>query len=156
MNISKETIKKLESLGYVVFGMKGYKSTDEGLCFNDAEHLVVSIENADSFYIKSLKTPKAKEVTVDWVLSKIEKESSYKNLSQYLRKVFGYTISVYSASYGIGVDTLGGYKQTAKTVSDKLNELGLKFRNEFSDAAWVYRFIISKDKDNMRILESLK
>lgn len=156
MNISKETIKKLEELGYVVFGMSGYKSTDEGLSFNDAEYLVVSLSNDESFYIKSLKTPKVKEVTVDWVLSKIERESSYKNLSQYLRKIFGYSISVYPASYGIGIDTLGEYKRTAKTVSDKLNELGLKFRNEFSNAAWVYRFVISRDKDNMRILESLK
>lgn len=148
MNISKDTIKKLEEPGHIVFGMKGYKCTDDSISYKEADRLIVDLV--------TLRTPKVKEVTVDWVLSKIEKESSYKNLSQYLRKIFGYTISVYPASYGIGVDTLGGYKKTAKTVSDKLNELGLKFRNEFSDAAWVYRFIISKDKDNMRILESLK
>lgn len=57
---------------------------------------------------------------------------------------------------GRGIDTLGGYKHSAKEVESKLNELGIKFRNEFSDAAWVYRFIISKDSENMKILESLK
>ena len=54
------------------------------------------------------------------------------------------------------IKLLQEYKTDAEKVSEKLKELGLKFRNEFSDAAWVYRFVISRDKDNMRILESLK
>lgn len=155
MNISKETIKKLEELGYNVWGRKGYKTTNEGLSYRQAENLVVVLETNDDLKIKDVKTPKEKEVTVEWVLSKIDKESSYKNLSQYLREAFEYSISIYPASYGIGVHTLGGYKMAANEVAVKLQELGLKYRNEFSDAAWVYRFIISQDKNNMKILESL-
>ena len=155
MNITKETISKLNELGYNVWGRRGYKTTDDGLPYKQSENLVVVLETNDDFIIKDFKTPKEKEVTVEWVLSKINKESSYKNLSQYLRKVFEYSISIYPASYGIGIDTFGGYEMSAKKVSSKLQELGLKFRNELSDAGWVYRFVISKDAANMRIMESL-
>ena len=153
MIIKQETIKKLKDLGYVVWGEKGIMSTDEGITYEEADKLVVSID----FDFKNLKTPKHKEVTLKWVLDKINKENSYKNLSEYLRKVFGYSIDIYPTSYGIGVDNIfGGYENKAKKVAEKLSELGLKFRNEFSDARWVYRFIVSKDSDNMKILESLK
>ncbi len=152
MNITKETISKLEGLGYYVWGRMGYKTTDEGLPYSKAENLVVAI----NYNIRDFKAPKEKEVTVEWVLSKINKESSYKNLSIYLCKVFGYSISIYPASYGIGIDTLGGYKMEAIKVSAKLEELGLKYRNELSEGGWVYRFVVSKDSANMKILESLK
>lgn len=155
MNITKETISKLNELGYNVWGRRGYKTTDDGLPYKQSENLVVVLETNDDFIIKDFKTPKEKEVTVEWVLSKINKESSYKNLSQYLRKVFEYSISIYPASYGIGIDTFGAYEMSAKKVSSKLQELGLKFRNELSDAGWVYRFVISKDADNMAIMKSL-
>lgn len=155
MNITKETISKLNELGYNVWGRKGYETTNDGLTYKQSENLVVVLETNDVFIIKDFKTPKGKEVTVEWVLSKINKESSYRNLSQYLRKVFEYSISIYPASYGIGIDTLGGYEMNANKVSSKLQEIGLKFRNELSDAGWVYRFVISRDADNMRIMESL-
>ena len=153
MNISKETIKKIEDLGYYVWGRTGLRCTDDGLSYKDAEYLVVVI-NDD---IREFKTPKVKEVTLEWVLDRLNKESAYKNLREYLVKVFGYSIGIYPASYGVGIDNMFGRSKTdAEKVSEKLKELGLKFRNEFSDAAWVYRFVISRDKDNMRILESLK
>lgn len=153
MNISKETIKRIEDLGYYVWGRTGFRDTDSGLSYKDAEYIVVAI-NDD---IRSFKAPKSKEVTVEWVANKLNKESVYKNLRQYLVKLFGYSISIYPASYGIGVDTfLGRHKDKAEMVASKLKELGLKYRNEYSDAGWVYRFIVSKDSENMRILESLK
>lgn len=157
MKITKETISRLNELGYNVWGRKGYKTTDDGLPYKQAENLVVVLETNNDFIIKDLKTPKEKEVTIEWLLSKINKESNYKNLSQYLRRVFEYSVFVYPASYGIGIDTFGGHhKEIADKISNKLKELGLKYRNEFSDAAWVYRFIISKDSESMKILESLK
>lgn len=157
MKITQETISKLNELGYNVWAYNPCRPTNID-DYKNATHIGIGmiIESNDDWFCKSFKTPKGKEVTVEWVLTKINKESSYKNLSQYLRKIFGYSISVYPASYGIGVDTLGNYKVTAKNVSDKLEELGVKYRNEFSEGRWVYRFIVSKDKENMRILESLK
>lgn len=156
MKITKETISKLDELGYYVWsslGCSGFLSNEKD--FVRGTHIVIVEKGTDD--IRTFKTPKCKEITVDWVLDKMDKESAYVNLSLYLRKVFDYSISVYPTSYGIGVDNLfGRYKEAAETVAKKLSELGLKYRNEFSDAGWVYRFIVSKDSENMGILESLK
>lgn len=65
-------------------------------------------------------------------------------------------MSVYPASYGIGINSLFGYKDNVEMVETKLKEIGLKYRCEFSDCRFVYRFIVSKDSENMKILESLK
>lgn len=81
MNITKETISKLNELGYNVWGRRGYKTTDDGLPYKQSENLVVVLETNDDFIIKDFKTPKEKEVTVEWVLSKINKESSYSSFA---------------------------------------------------------------------------
>lgn len=149
MKITKETISKMEELGYFV-GMP-VMSPQPGFYrevpYGQATHLYVGY--------RLIKAPKAKEVTVDWLLSKINKETAYQNLSQYLRKVFSSCVSVYPASYGVGVASLFSREDDIKVVAEKLKSLGLKFRNELSDAGWVYRFVISKDAANMRIMESL-
>lgn len=144
MKITKETISKLSELGYNVWA-------------HDDNSNEVPFEKGDYIYIdyRSVKTPKQKEVTVEWLLDKINKTSFYRNLSDYLRKLFSSTISVYPASYGIGINSSCGYKGDAEMVANKLKELGLKYRCEFSDCRFVYRFIISKDAVNMNILESL-
>lgn len=149
MKITKETISKLEQLGYylglpVMSPQPGFYRE---VPYEEATHLYVDY--------RLIKTPKAKEVTVDWLLSKINKETAYQNLSQYLRKVFSSCVSVYPASYGIGVASLFSRENDIKAVAKKLKSMGLKFRNELSDAGWVYRFVISRDADNMRIMESL-
>ena len=155
MIINESTVKKIESLGYNIFGCDNSRvhTTFEDITYKEATRLIISDENLN---IKDIKTPAKQEVTTDWILSKINKESVYNNLQKYLSKIFKSDVFIYVASYGIGVDNLfGGYKCGAKEVETKLNEIGLKYRTEFSDARWVYRFIISKDANNMKILESL-
>ena len=149
MKITKETISKMEELGYFV-GMP-VMSPQPGF------YREVPYEQATHLYVdyRLIKAPKAKEVTVDWLLSKINKEAAYQNLSQYLHKAFSSCVSVYPASYGVGVASLFSREDDIKTVANKLKSLRLKFRNELSDAGWVYRFVISRDADNMRIMESL-
>lgn len=157
MKITKETISRLNELGYNVWGRKGYKTTDDGLPYKQAENLVVVLETNNDFIIKDLKTPKEKEVTVEWVLDKISKENRYKSLYEYLQKIADKnSISIYPASYGIGVASLFNRSKDIEMVSNKLHSLGLKFKNELSQGGWVYRFIVSKDSENMRVLESLK
>ena len=85
MKIKKETISKMEELGYFV-GMP-VMSPQPGFYrevpYEEATHLYVNY--------RLIKSPKAKEVTVDWLLSKINKEAAYQNLSQYLRSVVGFS-----------------------------------------------------------------
>jgi len=55
----------------------------------------------------------------------------------------------YTTLYGIGCfcyfmrrETLSGY---SKVLSEYLTENNINFKNEFSEAGWVYRFLINKD-----------
>ena len=144
MNIKEETIGTLKELGYDIWA---HDDSCNGVSFDKANYIYVNY--------RSIKTPRQKEVTVEWILSKVNKETNYQNLSRYLRNVFASSCSVYPASYGIGVSSLLNREDDIKAVAEKLKSLGLKFRNELSDAGWVYRFLISKDAANMRIMESL-
>lgn len=154
MNIKKETIKKLEDLGYIVWFSMGTYFCKNDNDYENATHMEISSLAMDGPTLrKTIKAPK-KEVTVNWVLEKLHKESVYYNLSQYLKKIFGYGM-IYPTSYGIGVETIWNMKENAKKVERKLNELGLSYRNEYSDAGWVYRFVISKDKKNIEIMKQL-
>lgn len=55
----------------------------------------------------------------------------------------------YTTLYGIGyfVFFMGEttFEDTNKKVSKYLRNKGIEFSNEFSDAGWVYRFVINKD-----------
>lgn len=61
-------------------------------------------------------------------------------------------IPVYPTTYGIGVDAFYNREMSKeiKMVEDKLNELGIEYRNEFSEAGYVYRFVISKKDLNLK------
>lgn len=162
MIITKETIEKLKENNI-------HLETEISLFDNDLDcDVMKSIDKATTIYLspekwngeyfsKTLKAPKKKEVTVEWIMNKLNADSIYVNISRYLAKIFSSQgINCYPTSYGVGVDTLFHVNQkTRDMVAQKLNELGLKFRNEYSSAHWVYRFVISKDAENMRIMQSL-
>lgn len=156
MKVSKETIQALRNLGYHVWGdLKGFNFLEDDQDYEKATILVVAYVGEEDEWVKRLQAPKAKEVTVEWVLSKLNQDSSYKNLYEYLKSTFNST-NIYAASYGVGVDTLFDKEKEGERVAEKLKKLGLKYRTEYSDAGWVYRFIISKDKDNLKILQAIK
>lgn len=100
---------------------------------------------------KWFKTPKAKEVTLDYIMNKVNEESIYRNLSNLFSKLCK-NIPVYPTTYGIGIDAFYNreMRKEIKMVEDKLNELGIEYRNEFSEAGYVYRFVISKKSVNLK------
>lgn len=157
MKITQETINKLNELGYNVWADDRYGFVDMN-DYKNATHIGIGTKShSDDWFCKSFKTPKEKEVTVEWMLDKISKENRYKSLYEYLQKIADKnSISIYPASYGIGVASLFNRSKDIEMVSNKLHSLGLKFKNELSQGGWVYRFIVSKDSENMRVLESLK
>ena len=64
------------------------------------------------------------------------------------------SISVYPASYGIGVVVLFGRTDNQiETVKKILDDYQIKYKTEYSQAHWVYRFKISKSKSNLDQLE---
>lgn len=153
MKVSKETIQALFDLGYRVWGdLNCYEFLEDDQDYETATHLVVYNPEDESY--KKLKAPKVKEVTLEWVLERINKEHEDKNLYWMLRKHFD-GINIYSASYGVGVCSLFDRECDIEIVKKKLNELGIKYRTELSEAGWVYKFIISKSKDNLSRLQAI-
>ena len=153
MNISEDTIKRVKSEGFVI-------DFTDALCYDTTpkqavKMLVSGFQAGDGqYYSKWMTAPKEKEVTWDWISHRLfaEVKSTYIDLYPYLKPVFG----LQATSYGVSVDTIWKLEEKKEHVRSKLNELGLKFREEYSEGGWSYKFIVSKSKENMSILETLK
>jgi hypothetical protein len=114
--------------------------------------------------MKTLKLPKKKLVDFDWVMNKINSEKTYKNFTESFKKLLaskGYknSINVYPTSYGIGVFVAMSYRNQTEEIKQNINELletyRIDYTNESSDAGWVFRYKISKKKENIEKLNEL-
>jgi hypothetical protein len=109
---------------------------------------------------RSFRLPAKKEINKQWVASKIETviNSEYENLRPLFEKLklSGY---IYYTSFGFSYDCFLKSQQTfdkeTQQLQNALTSLGVEFRNEFSDARWVYRFRLSQSKENLSILSKL-
>lgn len=115
--------------------------------------------NDIQFVIKNLT--KYGEVTKEFIENKINRElkkynSPYGDFAKQMKHLLDKTEisawSIYPTTYGIGIWTFYNYhaKENAQFVEKLLKEKHIEFYNEWSDAAWVYRFKISKEKENLK------
>lgn len=106
----------------------------------------------EGYYIgKWFKTPKKKEVTLSYIMNKINYETVYRNLTNVFAKLCKKT-SFYPTTYGFGIEVIWGmkdYEDEIEMINKKLENMGIEYRNEFSEAGWVYRYVISKNKSNL-------
>lgn len=164
MNISKETIKILEEQYIISFIDDNLRdSTPE-----KATQLAVHWEKIDNtgnndndlLYVgEYIKAPK-KEITIDYVANKISKKSVFKNFCNYFNGIIEkYRFNAYPTSYGIGIFVILGFRdninETKYLIESSLNELGIEFKTEYSDAHWVFRYKISKSTENIKRIERL-
>lgn len=161
MNISQKTVERIktEYPDYVVEFKASLNDFDDAN-ITDANYIrLYNCDKRGKLHFVSIKAPKNKEVTFGMVSVKMNTESSYRNLSQYLCKLFP-GAWLFATSYGIGYDAFlqsnESVKKNSQFISDRLNALGITFRTEYSDAYWIYRFKISKSAENISILESIK
>jgi hypothetical protein len=100
-----------------------------------------------------LKAPKKKEVTIEFLFYKFNKETVFQNFAKefdaFLRK--NTKLTCCATSYGIGVWDIFNSNSNAEIemVQNALDEKGVKYHIEWSDAFWVRRFVISKSKENL-------
>lgn len=154
MKISELTFGKAVDEGYVVWGLKKKNDTTAYYNYKDLEKCEY-ITISHNYIFRTFRVT-TKEITLDWILSKFEKEHAYINLSKYLKREFNNSFNIYCTSYGIGIDVFLSKKDDAiEAVANKLDSLNIEYRNEFSDAKWIYRFIISKSKTNMEFIKKL-
>jgi len=133
---------------------KGYESVDweDGISLNlDFEERELVIISKDK--MRTYKIPKKESnLTPDWILKKISDfdVSHYKSLSNEMKKLNLNYGRVYPTSYGLGYTLVGQdikeFEKEAKMIADFLEQKGYKFKNEFSEKGWVYRFKIRKNQ----------
>ena len=156
MNHEPQLIEKLEALGYFAGCWVDVYSDLNECKPEEAKQLLIS--NFEAGIVgKVVSLPKVKEVTVEYVLNKVNQESTFKNLVDYCTKIVNNNgISIYPTSYGIGCFIVfGRLRDRIEEISKQLTAKGIEFTNEFSDAGYVYRFKISKSAENIEKLKQL-
>lgn len=169
MKITKETIQRFEqenksiclwfSYGARCIPMDYKEWIETGQRLEDAEWVQVSGWDENDNHISfGFKPPKNKEVTFDYLMGKLEaylgKESSLVNLRGTFEKLLpSLRGRFYATSYGVGFDTLmmshEGVMKATDDLKQWLKDKGIEFTNEYSDAAWVYRFRIGRSAANL-------
>ncbi|MDR1459890.1 MAG: hypothetical protein LBI60_06720 [Bacteroidales bacterium] len=112
-----------------------------------------------SFIGKTIPIPKRPQNrTTDYFLGKLETDKVYKSFApvfnDFLIKQGFKGVNTYSTTYGIGIFCiLGDKRENIDKISAALKFLNINYTNEYSEAHYVYRFIISKSKENIFNIE---
>jgi hypothetical protein len=118
-------------------------------------------EWSESVTVRNYKVPKQKLVDLEWIMNKWNSDSKFVNFCNDFKKILTKagikdSINVYPASYGIGIFIMYGRRERISEIKIKidtiLNDLGIEFRNEYSEASWVFRYKISKKAENIERL----
>lgn len=169
MKITKETIQRFEQENkglylYFAYGARCFSESykdwiAKGNKIEDALWVqVLGWDENDAYVSFGFKPPKNKEVTFDYLMHKLEaylsKESSWVNLRDTFEKLLpnlGGRFHV--TSYGVAFDTFMLSHEKVMKWTDELKQWlkdkGIEFTNEYSDAAWVYRFRIGRSANNL-------
>lgn len=149
MRITKQTIKKLDEMCFDI----DFCNDDEIRTTPEkaTKFLITGWTESGNFINRMVKAPKTLEVTIEWLEQRVfvERKAVMVDLYQYLKPIFGNQ----AYSYGVGVDTIWKAEEKIQAVRLKLQELGLKYREENSFGGFTYKFIISKAKENIEILK---
>ncbi len=101
---------------------------------------------------KTIRLPK--NVTKEWIIKQINKlaDDRYRNLCDIFKKL-DIKGDIYYTSFGLSYCMFckdsDRFKKDVSTIQQKLNTMGIEYKNEFSEAYWVYRFRISQKADNL-------
>lgn len=165
MNISQTTIDTLKQLFTVSFYNNNANETEpkKATClYIGCEKINGSTVDANGFFhnciYKSIKTG-VKEITVEWVLSKVNAEKTYTNFCSAFNKLLPTGLNAYPTSYGIGVFVAIGFRnqinETKSTIEALLLGMDIVFNTEYSEAGWVFRYKISKSSQNINTINKI-
>ncbi len=129
------------------------------------EYNTLYIQYGENRMIVKKENVKSKEITVEYVEKLVQKDQKlysgaygeFTIAMQRLCNERGLTnrICVYPTTYGIGVFVLFNFNADKHIAEVKsiMEEYGIEYYNEYSEHQWVYRFKISKDKENLQRLK---
>lgn len=112
-------------------------------------------------YYESITLKPIKKVTFEWVMNKVNKDKVFKSFAESFNKLLkdkGFEgVNAYPTTYGIG--TFIGFgvsiEESKKGVSKALDQLGINYTTEYSDSRYVFRYKISKSKENIDEINSI-
>lgn len=129
---------------------------------------VENMYDAEVLYIKygertfaKKESVKSKEITPEYVMKLVEKDKKafageYGNFARTMEQLLkkngiGRNFSIYPTTYGIGVWVIYNFNanRDIELVNKILDEQGIEYYNEYSDAQWVWRYKISKASKNL-------
>ena len=155
MNITEDSIKKLNELGYNISFYDAYFNECDKM--NCHEYIVRENFDGETWPESYSFKPKKSETTPEYILNKIAQKQNYKavNWNAVFEPLNLNNVGFYTASYGVGVEVIFGQrKETINLIKAYLDEHGIIYTNEYSNACWVYRFKISKALDNITKLQT--
>lgn len=160
-NVENDILQKLEDRGYIA---TFYDNNANEVTVDKATELRIGFTSDMETYIgKTIKLPKTKQVDVGYILDQLEKDNTYKSFADKFAdalKKIGYSsgLNVYPTTYGIGVSVAFDYKGSSDKIKAEVKKLlddaGIKYDTEYSDARMVYRYKISKAADNIERLNA--
>ena len=125
------------------------------------EYTTLYVEHDGGQMLVKKENVKSKAITVEYVQKLVEKDrklyagtyGKFAMAMQRLCKERGLTnkFCVYPTTYGIGVWLFWNFnadKHIAQ-VEEIMKERGIEYYNEYSDKRWVYRFKVSKKRENI-------
>ena len=159
MKISKETLQQLEQ----VYSFTLFDNNINEVEASKATEIYIGWEKINGELSAGIyKTIKAKkgEITFDWIADKLNSDVLYKSFAEHFNKIVSkFGLYGYPTTYGIGVFVAVGYRnsinETKTQITNVLNQMGVKYENEYSEAGWVFRYKISKAKDNISKIEAI-
>lgn len=104
--------------------------------------------------------PKRRALDLGFILEFVAKKDGiqYINYCNIFKKLNLPNVGYYPTSYGVGVEVIfGERKETNEAIEHFLQDEGIEYTNEYSNARWVYRYKFSKTEANIkRIMELSK
>lgn len=161
MNIKPETISQLKELYTFWFAEENFIETND---VNKAVEIHIGFEldekgEPTNYISKSIKATK-KEMTIDYIVDKINSNQIYKSFVIHFNKLLKpLNVSAYATTYGIGIFNVLNTKNQNISIETEINKLldnlEISYSNEFSYARWVYRYKISKSKENIERINKI-
>jgi len=126
------------------------------------EYTTLYVEHDGGQMLVKKENVKSKEITVEYVQKLVEKDrkvyagtyGQFAMCMQKLCKERGLTnkFCVYPTTYGIGVWLFYNFnaEKHIEQVEQIMKDRNIEYSNEYSDARWVFRFKVSKKRENIK------
>jgi len=127
---------------------------------NNCTHMLI-YQYEPVFMMKTIKLPKNKMVDFDYIMTKLNNDKVYQSFAENFKNFlkgseFENSMNIYPTTYGIGFFVLFNFRGDNSKIKAKIDEVlnskGIEYKNEYSDAGWVFRYKISKCQENIKKL----